>query len=110
MDAMALVGAIKEREFCAPVDFPSIRRDLTIKLSERDLSSSVTRYIQDCKTANLCEVAVVDNFKKPEENFRRVSYRLTFQNAERTLESAEVESALQEILATLKEKHQIELA
>jgi phenylalanyl-tRNA synthetase beta chain len=110
LDAMALVGAMKEREYQPPVDFPSVRRDLTIKLSERDLSSVVARHIQDCKAANFCEVTVVDNFKKPEENFRRVTYRLTFQNSERTLESVEVETALQEILTVLKEKHQIELA
>ncbi len=110
LDVASLLVVAKDRDFARPVDLPAIRRDITLKLGDKELAGKISRVIADLKPVNLQQVRIVDNFKKPEEAFRRVSYRLIFQSAERTLEHAEVDMAMAQILGVLKEQHQLELA
>lgn len=109
-DAVKLAREIEPKPFANPVDFPFIRRDITLKVGVQDFAGKVKQYIDAMDPANLLEVVLVDDFKKDAEDFRRVSYRLTFQNPERTLEHSEVDAAMQHILNALKEKHKLELA
>jgi phenylalanyl-tRNA synthetase beta chain len=91
-------------------DLPSTWRDLTLKVGPRDLAGDTVRFIEECKPEHLARVEIVDDFKKPDESFRRVSYRLIFESSERTLEGAEIDTQMQVILAELKTKHSLELA
>jgi phenylalanyl-tRNA synthetase beta subunit len=54
-------------------------------------------------------VSIVDCFQKEDEEFRRITYRLTFQSTERTLLKEEVDAAMDTLLAEMKARYQLEL-
>lgn len=108
LDAAKLTKCMTTRAYQAPSDFPSIRRDVTLKIPGTTMASRISRSIFESKPANLVDVAVIDNFKKANEDFRRVTFRLTFQSAERTLESAEVDTALDATLISLRSELGVE--
>ena len=92
------------------VDFPLVRRDVTLKVPPKTFAIGVSHIIQGLRPANLKSVDIVDSFKKKEEDFSRVSYRLTFQNPDRTLESAEVDREMKTLLDLLSNKFNYHLA
>lgn len=91
-------------------EFPGIYRDLTLKLPLREQAGRVNRLVTDGNLPNLRSVQIVDDFKKADEEFRRVSFRLYFQSAERTLSAEEVEVTIGRLLTELAERHGISLA
>lgn len=91
-------------------EFPSIRRDLTLKLPAKDYAAQVCQHIYAAQLADLSSVVVVDDFKRDNEDFRRTSFRLSFQSKERTLESAQVDQAMTTLLEKLKLEHSLSLA
>lgn len=110
LDAAKLIKVMGARERRAVSDFPAIRRDATLRVPLTTMAGKVTRAIVDTKPANLADVAIVDNFRKDGEEFRRVTFRLTFQSNERTLESAEADTAMDGVLSALRESLGIERA
>ncbi|MBN8549018.1 MAG: phenylalanine--tRNA ligase subunit beta [Deltaproteobacteria bacterium] len=110
LDAAKLIKNMTNTKLIAPSDFPVVRRDITLKIPAMAQAGKILKLVRDEKLDNLVEVAVVDNFKKQEEDFRRVTYRLTFQSATRTLESAEVDDAMEKVVSMLKTGHSIERA
>lgn len=106
--ATALAAIAPREAHLLPSDYPSVRRDITVRVGERGLAGTVVRLVRQAKVDALTAVDVVDNFKKPEEDFRRVTFRLTFQSRERTLAHAEVDAAMSQILAHLS-SHRFEL-
>lgn len=108
---MALLARLSSQgEFSLPIDLPMIRRDITIKLDLRSVAVRVVRAIEELKQPDLVEVLVVDDFRKDNEDVRRLTLRVSFQNRERTLESTEVDSIMNTILEHLKAEHGLELA
>lgn len=105
-----LIAAQTAVPFELPSEFPMIKRDITVKYNERGLAAELAHAIMKFKADSLIEVNVVDQFQRPEEPFRRVTYRLTFQSNARTLAHGEVDKTMQSILEDLKTKHQITLA
>ena len=99
-----------ERTFSLPVDFPSIKRDLTLAIKPGSLAGKAVGFIRALKPENLTDVYIADDFRKEGEAIRRVTYRLVFQNAERTLEHAEVDLQIAQLLKGLAEKHSLALA
>jgi phenylalanyl-tRNA synthetase beta chain len=99
-----------ERELARVVDFPSIKRDITLKVKAGLLADEIKRRIAGMREDNLASVEVVDDFKRADENFRRVSFRVSFQSSERTLEHAEVDIAMESITKRLKDKDRLEMA
>jgi phenylalanyl-tRNA synthetase beta chain len=91
-------------------DFPSISRDMTLMLDRKDQAGRILRLIKDAQLTALKETRIVDDFFKPDEPFRRVTYRVVFQSGERTLKHEEVDAAMTTLLAELKDKHKIGLA
>ena len=91
-------------------DFPSISRDMTLMLDRKDQAGRILRLIKDAQLTALKETRIVDDFFKPDEPFRRVTYRVVFQSVERTLKHEEVDAAMTTLLAELKDKHKIGLA
>ena len=109
-DVLRMVKVLAERPYPQPSDFPMIRRDLTLKVPLRMYASKVQAAIRDSKPEHLHEIAVMDEFRKAGEDFRRITFRLSFQSAERTLEHAEIDAEVQKVLSTLGSWHQLELA
>lgn len=105
----ALVKVKRDKEVTTPSNFPSIRRDLTLKIGLKEMSSQAGGYVRGLKIETLREIDAVDQFQREGEQFRRVTYRFTFQSSERTLAHEEVDAHMKRILDTLGEK-KIELA
>lgn len=110
LDVERLCKLMRARDYRQASDLPAVWRDLTFKLPLRSLAADTAKFIRESDPQNLQYIDVVDDFRKKEESFRRVSYRLIFQHADRTLEGAEVDAEIEKILAHLKGRHQLELA
>lgn len=95
----------------APVvsDLPPISRDLTLKIDLKEQAGRVLRILHELNLESVAEASVIDDFRKQEEGFRRVTYRVTFQRPDRTLKHEEVDTAIGTLLETLKTKHSIEM-
>jgi phenylalanyl-tRNA synthetase beta chain len=91
-------------------DYPAVWRDMTLKVGAKEQASRVLRFIQEASLDALTETLIVDDFRRPEEDFRRVTYRVIFQRPDRTLKSEEVDSSMGTLLESLKGKHGIEMA
>jgi phenylalanyl-tRNA synthetase beta chain len=91
-------------------DYPAVWRDMTLRLSPREQAGRVLRFVQEAALDSLVNAVIVDDFKKAEEDYRRVTYRITFQRNDRTLKSEEVDAALGGLVESLKSKHGIEMA
>lgn len=91
-------------------DFPAIRRDLTLKVGTKDLAGRIERYILESKAANLTDCVIIDDFRREGEDFRRVTFRVTFQEPARTLQHSEVDAAVAVVLENLASKHSVEMA
>ena len=109
IDMDSLLELREERPYATVVDLPSIRRDLTLKIGARDFAARVASIVASSKPAFLKSVSIVDDFKKEGEDFRRTTFRLVFQNPERTLEHTEVDEAMKLVLIGLA-AGQIEIA
>lgn len=90
-------------------DLPPICRDMTLKIDPKEQAGRVVRIVNELNIESLSEASVIDDFKKQEEAFRRVTYRVTFQRADRTLRHDEVDAAVASLLDVLKAKHSIEM-
>lgn len=91
-------------------DFPPICRDVTLRIGRREQAGRILRLIHEAQVASLSDAIIADDFSKPEEDFRRVTYRVTFQSTERTLKHDEVDSAMNTLLESLSEKYGVVLA
>lgn len=91
-------------------DYPAVWRDMTLKVGTKEQAARVLRFIQEASLDALTETLIVDDFRRPEEDFRRVTYRVIFQRPDRTLKSEEVDSSMGTLLESLKGKHGIEMA
>lgn len=90
-------------------DFPSIKRDLTLPIPKTIFASDVIQNMHSLHPQYLQDVSIVDCFQKEDEEFRRITYRLTFQSTERTLLKEEVDAAMDTLLAEMKAWYQLEL-
>ena len=104
-----LVSCIQEQLLHIASDYPSIRRDITIKVPERAFAGEIATRIAGMKDPFLTDVVVVDEFKKDDESFRRVTFRLTFQGSDRTLEHTEIDASMEAIIAKLADKDRLEV-
>jgi len=91
-------------------DFPAISRDVTLQIEPKGQAGRVLRLIHEAQLSCLSSAAIVDDFRKDEEDFRRVTYRITFQSMERTLKHEEIDSEMNGLLLALRQKHGIQMA
>lgn len=105
-----LAREIEGAVFSEPSDFPSIRRDITLKVPMQFFCEKIRTAIGGGKVNNLIDLKIVDDFRKESEDFRRVTYRLTFQSSEKTLAHEVVDLEMTKILELLKSEHNLELA
>lgn len=106
----SLFKAISEPKAPEVSDLPAIRRDFTLQIPASEQCAKVVRYLNEGSYAALEEISIVDDFKRDDESFRRVTYRLKFQSLERTLQHEEVDKTVENIISDLGSKHGIVLA
>jgi phenylalanyl-tRNA synthetase beta chain len=106
-DVRLLCKFMNKRDGNSLSDFPKIARDMTFGVDGKEQAGRVLRLIHECQPASLAEAYIVDDFTKPGEGFRRVTYRVVFQSPERTLKHEEVDAAMGELLENLRSKHGI---
>ena len=89
-------------------EFPAIRRDLTLRVNLKQFASDVEKGIRSFEGFNgeladiLTDIQTLDDFKKGEEDFRRVSFRLTFQSKLKTLEGQVVDGLMEGLFRYLE--------
>lgn len=91
-------------------DYPSIKRDVTFKLEENCFAGDICEKITLLKPPHLHSIAIRDSFKKSDESFRRVTYRLHFQSPSRTLSHEEVDAIMADLFAQAKEQFGLSMA
>jgi len=110
-DVAALLRIMKQQAtYNKTSDYPSIKKDVTVRVPLKMWANKVVSYIQAVGGADLVAVEMVDEFKKDDEEFKRITYRLVFQSFEKTLEHSVVDEAFNNIIDDLKEKHNLLLA
>jgi phenylalanyl-tRNA synthetase beta chain len=87
--------------------FPSAVRDLSILIAERLPAADVRGTIRSNAPSTLVSVGEFDRYqgKGVPDGFVSLSIRLTFRGADRTLTDAEVQHAVDAIVAALAETH-----
>jgi phenylalanyl-tRNA synthetase beta chain len=110
LDLRLVIKFMGRSEQVVVSEFPAISRDMTVAVELKEQAGRVLRLINEARPESLVDAMIVDDFAKPGEGFRRVTYRLEFQRADRTLKHDEVDSAIGALLQNLKERHGIQLA
>jgi phenylalanyl-tRNA synthetase beta chain len=82
-------------------DKPIMERDITICLEAKEPSSKIVNTVYRLAIPFLVNVSPIDEYIKPDETIRRVTFRLRFQDKDRTLSTAEVEQAMSLVTSAL---------
>ena len=87
--------------------YPSVTRDISILIDEARAAAIVRATIRDAAPATLVQVREFDRYqgKGVPDGKVSLSLRLTFRASDRTLTDAEVQSAMDAIIAALKDRH-----
>jgi phenylalanyl-tRNA synthetase beta chain len=87
--------------------FPSVTRDISILVDDTLAASVVRETVRQAAPATLVRVREFDRYqgKGVPEGRVSLSLRLTFRSPDRTLTDTEVQSAMEAVLAALKERH-----
>jgi phenylalanyl-tRNA synthetase beta chain len=107
LDALVAAGAGTARGVAPVPRFPSIVRDLSIVIDERLPAAAVRGTIRSSAPPTLVDVREFDRYQGRGVPPERVSLsmRLTFRAADRTLTDAEVQEAVDAIVAALAGEH-----
>jgi phenylalanyl-tRNA synthetase beta chain len=87
--------------------FPSVTRDIAILVSDTLAARDLRRTIRDAAPATLVRVREFDRYqgKGVPEGKVSLALRLTFRSPDRTLTDADVQSAMESVLAAVKTTH-----
>ena len=87
--------------------FPSVTRDIAMLVADTLPAATIRATIREAAPATLVSVREFDRYqgKGVPDGQISLALRLTFRSPERTLTDAEVQSAMDAVLATLKAKH-----
>ena len=104
LDAL-LVRRNAARSFKPLPQFPSVRRDVAMFLSEEVTHDAVLGAVRQAKPQNLEAIELFDVFrgKHVPAGQKSVAYAFTYRNAERTLTDDEVNAAHAKVVAQLKQ-------
>ncbi|HEY5345122.1 MAG TPA: phenylalanine--tRNA ligase subunit beta [Verrucomicrobiae bacterium] len=99
------------KSFKALPQFPSSRRDVAMLVPEATTHEAVLQSVKQAKAANLEAVELFDVFrgKGIPEGQKSLAYAFTYRAADKTLTDAEVNSAHEKVLETLKTQLKAEL-
>ena len=87
--------------------FPSVTRDISIVVDDTLAAAVVRRTVSDSAPPTLTRVREFDRYqgKGVPDGKVSLSLRLTFRSPERTLTDAEVQAAMEQVLAALRARH-----
>ncbi len=85
------------QEIKLPSRFPSIRRDITVKVSINSKASDIEYAINKANIPNLAHLEIVDVYYDAEDRDKSLTWSLTFQSMSHTLTDKDIESAIDEI-------------
>jgi phenylalanyl-tRNA synthetase beta chain len=107
LDALEQAAPTEDVFVSALPRYPSVTRDISILVDDTLPSAEVRRTIRDAAPDILVRVREFDRYqgKGIPENKVSLSLRLTFRSSDRTLTDAEVQSAMDAVLAALKDRH-----
>lgn len=107
LDEAERLVASEDRKVEALPRFPSVVRDISILIADTLSSATVRETIRHAATSTLADVREFDRYqgKGVPDGKVSLSFHLTFRSAERTLTDAEVEQAMDTVLAALVERH-----
>lgn len=97
LDLPLLCEGFRERKYQEINRFPSVYRDITVGIPLKSRAEEKSLKLKSEGIANLKAVSIVDDFTPAGALQRQLTYRLEFQGAERTLEQAEVDSAMERV-------------
>ena len=99
------------KSFKALPQFPSSRRDVAMLVPETVTHEAVLQSVKQAKAANLEMVELFDVFrgKNVPEGQKSLAYAFTYRAADKTLTDADVNSAHEKVLETLKTQLKVEL-
>ncbi len=94
------------KSFKALPQFPSIRRDIAMLVSEAVTHEAVLQTVRQTKPANLESVDLFDVFrgKNVPEGQKSLAYAFTYRSAEKTLTDAEVNGAHDKLIEAFRQK------
>jgi phenylalanyl-tRNA synthetase beta chain len=87
--------------------YPSVTRDISVLLDDTLAAATIRATVRDAAPATLAQVREFDRYqgKGVPDGKISLSLRLTFRASDRTLTDAEVQSAMDAIVAALKDRH-----
>jgi len=96
----------KNLNLLEPSKFPSTQRDLAFIVSEKLGYMELFEEISNCAGKNLIDIKLFDLFKGGElqKNKKSLAFRLTWQSGKETLEDSYIDSAVEKIIKSLKNK------
>jgi len=99
------------KSFKALPQFPSSRRDVAMLVAETTTHEAVLQSVKQAKAANLETVELFDVFrgKGVPDGQKSLAYAFTYRAADKTLTDADVNSAHEKVLETLKAQLKVEL-
>jgi len=107
LDLEALRGAAtEERKFTSLPRFPAVRRDLSLVVDETTGVEEIEGVVRSAARLPIGGIQVFDRYRGPGVPGDRasVAVQIVFQHADRTLEAAEVQAALERIVAALRDR------
>jgi phenylalanyl-tRNA synthetase beta chain len=107
LDAIEQAGARRELRVEPLPRYPSVTRDISILVDETLPATDVRRTVTEAAPETLARVREFDRYQGkgiPEDKVS-LSLRLTFRSSDRTLTDAEVQAAMDRVLAALADRH-----
>lgn len=107
LDALAPLAARRVVRVEPLPRYPSVIRDISILIDDTLPAADVHRTIRDAAPATLVRVAEFDRYQGKGIPADKVSLslRLTFRSSDRTLTDAEVQTAMEHVIAALRDRH-----
>jgi phenylalanyl-tRNA synthetase beta chain len=107
LDSADAVAPAEEARVEALPRYPSVTRDISILIDATLPADSVRATIRDAAPPTLVQVREFDRYqgKGVPEGQVSLSVRLTFRASDRTLTDAEIQTAMDAILAALRDRH-----
>ena len=87
--------------------YPSVTRDISILIDDRLTADTIKQTIRDAAPPTLVRISEFDRYqgKGIPEGSVSLSLHLTFRSSDRTLTDVEVQAAMDQIIAALKDRH-----
>ncbi len=107
LEALERITAGRDVRVAPLPRYPSVVRDISVLIAGNLTAAEIRRTIRDAAPATLARISEFDRYqgKGVPEGKISLSLHLTFRASDRTLTDAEVQLAMDRIMAALKDKH-----